>query len=86
MHIASVSGPDLLSPNLQRPLYRPAVQQKLNSENEKVVMKHLSIDNLSLHHIWQCHGVNTYSKCKSQFMDDKLQKEDLVVTHCQSVN
>lgn len=34
MHIASVSGPDLLSPHLQRPLYCPLVQLKLNSEKK----------------------------------------------------
>lgn len=36
IQIDSVSGPDLLSPYLQRPLYCPLVQIKLNSEKKKM--------------------------------------------------
>lgn len=34
MHMGSVSGPDLLSPYLQRPLYCPLLQLKPNSEKK----------------------------------------------------
>lgn len=38
MHVASVSGPDLLSPHLHGLLYRPLAQLKLNSEEKKVTL------------------------------------------------
>lgn len=38
MHVASVSGPDLLSPHLHGLLCHPLAQLKLNSEEKKVTL------------------------------------------------